>query len=302
MPCVCVALVLLGVARAAHGQGAEKLSLRWHALGACEKPPALDGELARTLAELPSSPPPTRIDVYVREQADGFTLTLALTQGPHRADRTVQLANCLELQRAASLLIASALAPAPAEPASTSAAVTSERRLALRAGVLADLQALPAATAAPTLGTMLAVGPLRLSLEARYLFARSFGDRQRSLTSEVDALTAALGVGYAFSRAGLRFGPQAELELGALRARVVGARAAGQVFAPWGAALLGGFAGLAFGRFELLLSAWFGLPLWRPLLVLEGELARHRTSAFTLRGQLALQIALGSKKATGAGQ
>lgn len=288
-------------------------TVRWVGPSSCPRPPTLADDVARRAEAEGIDASAFEVSVEVTELTDEYELTLRVERGDERAVRTVVLPSCAELTRAAALLIHTALAPAaeasestaPSEPMASeqpAAQAPPVSPFALRVAGVADWQALPGLSGGPALGVGFAFPRVLAWGEARYLFGREFRDLEQAARARVDLFAFGLGSAFVWRFGGFALGPSVELELGALRSRALGSRAAGSAFAPWVQAALGGVAQQRLGPVELGLLALFGVPLLRPEFVLGAADNSYQTAAYSLRLELFVAFALGSKKGARAGQ
>jgi hypothetical protein len=295
-------LLLPGVLTAvASAQLPEQASIRWDVPASCPRTAAADAELSARLGPEASELQPTALEVRLDERAAGkYRLVVRAESESGELERTVELSSCAEAQRAATVLIATALAPGgglrapPPTPGSLS-------RWSLRAAVLGDLRSLPGPSAGPALGVGRALGSFQLWAEARYLFARET-EPLPALRASIDLYAIALGGAWLWRRGAWWAGPGLELEAGALRGQAADGQAAGSRGAPWLAAWAGALAGYTAGRVGIYLFALVGAPFLRPEFYLLDPNVVYRTEAVGARIQLGMQIALGTKKEGPAGQ
>jgi hypothetical protein len=283
------------------------VTISWRADASCPRPATLEADVARRLGSEPIDPSATAIAIVVAPHLpEPYELTLSVADAG--AERRVLLGSCAEVERAAALLIATALAPARAQQVEQSE-LTEEPaprpplRWSVRIGALFDLRSLPGPSAGPQLGVELARAHLRLFSDARYLVPRSFQDEGSALRAGVDLWAVTLGGAYTWSLGSFALGPCLEAELGAQRARARGARASGSTFGPWASAWLGlasEYAG--FRRFAITLAATVGTPLWRSEFELTDPMNRFRSEALSFRVQAGLRFALGAKNPDEGGQ
>lgn len=275
--------------------------IHWQGGVTCPRPAALERDLeARSQHDL-SELAPLELLVEITPLPSGsVALSLIAQGGEDQHARQVELASCAEAERAAVMLIATALAPAEpsAEPPADEHAYGP---WSLRTSALLDLRAVPGVSGGPALGVALQL-PLRFQVwaDARYLFARD-SELLGGARARVDLFALGLGGGLLWSRARWSGGPVLELELGALRGRA-NQGAAGSRAAPWLSAWGGARGGYRMGRFDLQLVAQLGVPFLRPEFSVGGGSARYLTGAVTGRVVLGLSIALGTKKAREPGQ
>lgn len=277
--------------------------ITWRGDATCPQPEGLERELAarseRALDELA----PIEISVQVtRLSAGGYELSLETTGGLQQHARRVELASCSEAQRAAVVLIATALAPAPPAQAPTEEPAEPIGELPpwfLRASGLMDVRTVPQITGGLALGMgYRLLSRFQLWADARYLFAR----RSAVARAEIDLFALGLGGAMVWSRARFSGGPLLELEIGALRGKA-SQDADGSVATPWLSAWGGALAGYQLGPFGLQLAAALGVPFLRPQFSLEtGGNASYSTAPLSGRVLLTLSLALGAKKSEGTGQ
>jgi hypothetical protein len=286
----------------------KRATIDWDGPASCPRPQTLDADVARRLDPVAADTEPTDVDVRVRERADaGYDLTLTFERASGRGTRDVQLADCVEVHRAAALLISSALAPAESEPA---VEVEREppprdhetRALSLRAGAVVDLFALPSSSVGPAFGMGFSADYFALWAEGRYLPAAT-STRSPNASVDIDLFAGAAGGAFLWRRAGLSLGPAAELEIGGLRARSRGDRArSGAPWGPWYSVGLGALIDYEIGsRVGFTLAALAGLPLRLTEFLVDGELS-HELPRVTARVQLSIRLLLGSKKKVSRGQ
>jgi hypothetical protein len=294
--------VLLASCAVARAQLPSQIEVRWQTSAACSKTANFEADLARRLGPDAERAQPLRIEVEIAALAEaGYQLTL-VAEGSAEARRSLQVASCEEAERAAAVLIATAVVPAAASAESAEAAPSARapsRRppWSLRIGLLGDLAALPGPSGGPSVGVGYDFPRPKLWLDARYGIARE-SNHSAEARSEIDLFALALGGAYAWQLGPVWLGPALELELGALRGRAAGAREAGSRAAPWIAAFAGALLGADLGRVTLTVSTALGVPLLRPEFQLEGQTNVYETSAITGRAQLGVSVPLGDLKKT----
>lgn len=277
--------------------------ISWQGDAACARPEELERELAARsegdLAELG----PSEISVEITRLSEGgYEVSLELKGGQEEHARRVALGSCDEAQRAAVLLIATALAPTPAEPPAAGPAEPIDELppWSLRASGLLDVRSLPQITGGLGLGVGHRLSQrFQLWADARYLFAR-----QSTVTgarAQIDLFALGLGGALLWSRARWSGGPLLELEVGALRGKA-SQGADGSRANPWLSTWGGAMAGYQLGRFGLGLAAALGVPILRPQFSVNDGTASYLTAALSGRVLLTLSLALGAKKSEGTGQ
>lgn len=289
----------------------EQVSISWDGPPSCPRPRTLDAAVGQRLGADAPATAQAEIDVRVREQDEGgYELSLRVAREGPNAAREVQLADCSEVERAAVLLITTALSPEREDVAIAPALPTEPERAAawsLRAGALGDPLTLPTATLGPSLGFGYGPRSLRVWAEARYLVAAR-SDRA-AVSVEIDLFAGALGAAYVWRAGRLAFGPVVEAELGAQRAQSVRrGSAAGARWADWECVLLGALVDWETrARFGVSLVAAAGVPLRRALFEIDRQTGprsnvAHETPLITARLQLVFRLLLTTKKSAGAGQ
>jgi hypothetical protein len=288
------------LAASAAAQLPPQVSIRWSAPDSCPRETVADAELAARLGPDAAELQPTLIDVRLRERAHGrYRLELRAESDSGELERAVELSSCAEARRAATVLMATALAPGGALHPSRSRSW--QLRWSLRAALLGDLRSLPQPSLGPALGAGCALGSVALWADARYLVARET-EPLPVLSARLDLYAMAVGAAWAWARGPWRAGPGLELEAGVLRARAEQGQAAGSSVGPWVSVWAGALAGYAAGRMGVYLSALVGAPFLRPQFYLLDRGVFYQTESVGARVQLGLQIALGSKKRGPAGQ
>jgi hypothetical protein len=297
--CCCVLLCTLS-GSASYAQLPARVSLRWSSDASCPKPETFDAQVAERLGTGVAKLQPVELEVRIDEGRGGlFRLALEAETAEAELAREVELVSCAEAQRAAVVLVATALAP---ERVGRAREEQVPARWTLRAGLLGDLRSLPGPSGGPTLGVGYApLERLRLWADARYLFARET-EPLGAQRAQIDLAALAVGAAGVWTRGAWLVGPGLELEAGALRGRAAGPSAAGSRAAPWLAVWAGTLAGYCAGRVCFLLAILVGVPLLRPEFVLQDPSQVYRTAALGARAQLGVAITLGAKKRAGAGQ
>ena len=273
----------------------DPLQIRWVAPLDCPRGD-FDRELQRLFGD---APPPAQAEVDVSSLSDGrYHLGLQLMAAGQPAARELTLASCADVRHAAALLIATALQDARTDPQPRAAGYG----LQLRLGLALDALSLPAISGGPELGVALRAGGLRLGIEGRYLLAREARDDDSQLRTDVDLLAGGLAAAYVFPLGPIAVGPGLAVELGRLGARARGERARDQTTL-WASALVGARLELPLNStFGFLLTAQLSVPLRRPSFSLEGEASFYETRRLGLRAAIALNIQLGDKRSSSAGQ
>jgi hypothetical protein len=281
------------------------------------------------LGSPPANIAASALDVNVARVSErAYALTLTVDNATGRAERRVQLGSCSEVQEAAALLIATAIdpaavlrvqqreasAPAPVEPVAqparsdqsdaalpTRGQRSHHLRWSLSLGAVGDWRSLPGPGGGPQFGLALSLERLRISLAARYLFARSEADPRTDIVSELDLYAGALGVSYLWSFGAVSLGPSAEAELGVLRASSRAGERNGdsnRIFGEWVNALLGtGLAVRASPSVQFELGLFGGIPIRRWKLGVKGSTTRtfYRTRPIHGRATLSIRVSFGSK-------
>ncbi len=303
----CSLIFLACVQSLAQAQASPQIA--WRAPASCTRD-VFDAELARVAGAQARE---VEARVELTQHNGGWSTTVQLAG----ASRTLSLASCGEAQRAAALLIATALAPelvqAPADPititppasepaplptpAPVHNAVGKPRELAsrwhLRVGGLLALEALPGPSGGPALGVELTRDRFSSWLDVRYLVARRASDDDSTLRADIDLFAGALGTAWLWQAGRIAWGPLLELEAGVQRARAHGEQAARDGRAPWLAGVLGARLDVPFvHRVGASFYAAAALPFWRPAVQLGGEPPFHRTAPLGLRLGVLLRVAL----------
>lgn len=94
-----------------------RLELSWNAPRACPTARALEAEVAWILGEPGTTPPGTRVEADARAFERGpsdWVLTLETLQGQERGERVLEGSSCLEVARAAALVLAFTIDPGAA--------------------------------------------------------------------------------------------------------------------------------------------------------------------------------------------
>lgn len=288
-------------------QVADRVSIQWDGPSSCPRPADLEAEVGRLGPEA-GHLQATSIALRVRERApSGFALRLTTQGSAGRGAREMELSDCAEVHQAAALLIATALAPTSGTSEAREEQLPSElpaparRPWSLRLTALGDLQSLPGLTAGPALGFGFGPRSVRAWVDARYLAAATAN--RDALPVAIELLAGAVGSAYVWSRGAFAFGPAAEAEIGGLRARSLGARAAGRAaWGPWASLWVGALVDYEIrGRAALAVAALVGAPLIRPEFYVDelgdGAPSRvHKTAAFSARAHLSMTILLGQRR------
>jgi hypothetical protein len=326
------------MATALVGRAQQEASVRWDAPESCTRE-GFDRELARLLASAPQRSFDAEVELTLK-RAQSYALRLRYAR---TSERKLLLASCAEAQHAAALLIATALRDEAASEASESPAVqasaerpdelasappesspteraapTSEapppiapvetrsrrdRAWALRFGAQLAVHTLPHVSGGPLLGGQLTRRRLRVTLDARYLVARRKVDGNSDLRADVDLFSLAAGFAWRWEYAGIGFGPLVEVELGALRARPSGERAAGPASAPWATLGAGACVDAPIARrLRVGLVVLASVPPWRPALQLGSEPAFYTTSPVGFRTGIVMELSFGSTSLASRGQ
>ncbi|MET0341934.1 MAG: hypothetical protein ABW252_13090 [Polyangiales bacterium] len=333
-------LVLWPLSPEAHAQTQAPVQVRWRLPTACPRPARLESDLAAMLGARLESARPLLADVDVQTSApQQYDLTLRVEGASGRAERSLALHSCAEVERAVVLLVTTALqmdalgtsdvgasevatassmeareprdvqpppeVEPPPETLPPRAAVRAPEEVApltprrppsfwLRLGAAVDVAALPGVTVGPFAGVGLHLRPFRIWLDGRYFLPRERTDPGSSQPAEIGLFTGAVGGAYALTMGAVTFGPAAEIELGVLRARVLGEFADGSVRTAWAALMGGAHAEVAVrSGVALALDAFLGLPLRRPGFVVADQAAFYRTSTLTARFALGVRVHLG---------
>ncbi len=269
----------------------------------CERSPAFDAQLAERLGPEAARARPLEAEVDIRELPSGlYELTVEVVSSPGRTTRTIELADCAEAQRAAAIVIATAV---------TADGRSAEREhtrseppgiWSLRLGMIGDLRALPKESLGPAVGAGYGVSEHFLVWgEARYLLARQSAP-SGGVRAEVDLFALGIGTAHVWTTDAFSFGPAIEAEFGGLRGRAAGMHANGSRIAPWLCGWGGVVTGYAWGPLVLALSLQLGVPVLRPRFLLPNDAQPYRAPPVTGRVQLGVSIALGAKKRAAGGQ
>jgi hypothetical protein len=266
------------------------LSIDWDGPASCPKSEHFEAALAQRLRPEPGALEPLQIRVRVEALAGNrYQLTLTTHGTRDTAHRSVDLDDCADVQRAAVLLIATALSPAAARPAPTP--LLTPQPWSLRVAGLVDVSALPKPSGGPSLGVGYERAALRLWADARYLVGRESAQSELARV-QVDLFALALGVAYLWQVGPVGLGPQLELELGLLRGKAV-VDASGSAVAPWIAGLGGAVLEADLGPVALVLALALGVPLLRPEFEAHDPDDVYATRPITGRAQLGVKIPLG---------
>ena len=275
---------------------ADPLKIRWVAPLDCPRAD-LDQQLARLFE---GDPPPGEADVDVSTLAGphGYRLHLRLVTKDQPATRELALSSCADVRHAAALLIATALQEsAPASPRTAA-----DAGLKLQLGVVGDALSLPAVSGGPELGVAWHVAGWRFALEGRYLLSREARDDDSQVRTDVDLLAGSLGAEFLVPLGPFQVGPGIAAELGRLGARSRG-ELAQDASAWWASALVGARLVVPWSdRIGCAVSARLSVPLRRPSLSLKAEAPFYETSRVAVRLGVSLDIQLGDKRSSTAGQ
>lgn len=300
-----------------------QITVEWAGSPLCPRSAGLDAEIVRLLGERRSEGEPTRFVARVDELADRsvnyYRLSLSVSSESRRAERSVELATCTDVQDAAALLIASAIdpdaitrakpkppppPPPPPEPEPEPEPTTPlvPARWSLRAQAQLDVFSLPGLTAGPSGGALFQRGPYRTWLDVSYLSPRSAFDDDEVLRTRVDLFAGAVGGAYVWRFADFVLGPALGAELGLLRTRGTARNAEMPVVKPenastrWGSFLFGAVAAYAVDRRVGLEAGLFAsVPVWHPALQIDGDDEPFYTTApIAMRLALGLRVSLGS--------
>jgi hypothetical protein len=314
------ALTALSVTNAASAQSSARVSVRWVGPASCPQPSGFEAQIAQhgdreleeagaldvtvRLRELSNVGSPER----ERTATTAYALTLELEGQGSEATREVSLESCAEAQRAAALLISTALTPAledDREPDERPRDAPRAPKLpwSLRLAALGDLRTLPGPSGGPALGLGYSTAKLLFWGDARYLVARAFDDRVSALRADVDLFAGALGSALVWTRGTLQAGPLLELEGGVLRAAASGPRADGRVRAIWASVWAGALIRVALGaRLGLGVAGSAGVPFQRPAFLLGEASVPQRVAAVSGRVLISIDVRLGSKNGADPGQ
>lgn len=105
------ALTLINApARQTFAQTADRVSIHWHPRAACARPEALEREVARLVGPTVSRMEPLFADVNVHATKQRtFALDLRIEGLTEQTERRIELGSCAEIQRAAALIITTAV-------------------------------------------------------------------------------------------------------------------------------------------------------------------------------------------------
>jgi hypothetical protein len=284
-------------------QAPSRISIQWDGPASCPRS-TLDASLAERIDAEAAQAQGLEVNIRVTERADAFNLVLEIEGERASSERNVELPTCEDVRRAAAVLIATAITRDLHElPTETEERPAHVAAWWLRGGALLDLRSLPQASGGPMLGV--AIAPLervQTWLDLRYLVARQTEPGAESLRAQIDLFGAAGGASYVWMRGSLSFGPALEAELGVLRGKVSGKRAADSRVAPWLSAWGGGRLGYALDRVTVDFSLLAGTPLVRSSFVWGADADPYQTRALGVRVFLGLSMALGPKKSAAPGQ
>jgi hypothetical protein len=303
-PALLLALAcLLSNSLTVQAQVSEQVEIDWSAPEGCPRPAALEAEIARRLGREANRLEQAEISVSVAERAGGYVLALEVEGPQGEFQREVELRDCAEVERAAVVLISTALAPELEHEEEAAEPVREPRETrpwALRAEALFDGFSLPKPSFGVGLGVSHAFARGSAWAVARYV-ARATAD-EGTVPVGVQLFGGALGGAYLKRFSALAVGPMAELELGALHARAEGERANGSVTHPWASFWLGALLDYEFGsRVGVDIALLLGLVPRPPRFRVEDSDA-YETPVVTARARIGLRVLLGPKKLLGGGQ
>lgn len=273
-------------------EDASGIRLVWRSDTECTAPAEPAREIGRLLAEHVATDRPVTFEAVVTRAQAGYALSFGTLEDGADERRELSFGSCAEVREAVVLLAAMAIDPElqlPAAPPATPRALPLLRGLSLELSLAADVRVLPGLGLGPSLGALVALGPLDLGLHARYLAPRAAAIGGEMGAADLDLFTAALEARALFLPGPLRVGPQAELELGVVR----GQAAVGSASALW-AALFGGVAASlrVHPRIDLLAKASLGVPLSRPQFALREQTPFFTLEPWTFRIFLGVQVVL----------
>ena len=294
------------------------MRVEWRGDAGCEAPLDLTGEVARLTR--PNSGPPEdwSFEVVLTQQASGAMLLDFAAHGAQSSGRKrLELGSCREAREAVVLLIAMTLDPevggtseaeppspglTPPEPQEERPAVlpTHDEPVlsgSLGASLVFDPWSLGKPSAGPAAFARLSFRTLQLHLAASYLFPREFDPLPAGASGKVDLFLGALGAGLRFGGDKVLWGPQVEVELGALRGRASGVADARTQATLWASALAGLWLEVpAVGRLGARFSVQGGVPLRRPRFGFQGGPIEYTAPVAFLRVHLGLVFRFGGPK------
>lgn len=305
-----------------------QITVEWAGSPLCPRSLGLDAEILRLLGDRRTEGEPTKFVARVDELADRsvnyYRLSLTVSSESRRADRSVELATCTDVQDAAALLIASAIDPdaitrakppppppppppkpkpePEPEPVEEPAAPLLPTRWSLRAQAQLDVLSLPGFTAGPTAGALFQFGHYRAWLDAQYLAPRTAEAPGDVLRTRVDLVSGVLGGAYVWRFDDFVLGPALGAELGRLRTRSRLPDGDAPVVRPkndatlWGGFLFGAVAAYAVDRWVGVEAGLFAsVPVQHPELKINGgDKPFYTTQPIAMRLALGLRVSLGS--------
>jgi len=290
---LCAIALALWATQGAAAQPSAQLAIDWDGPATCPKSERFDAELAQRLDPHLQVLEPVQVRVQVEAlERSRYQLTLTTQGTTGAARRSVDLDDCAEVQRAAAVLIATALSPAaPAEPEREPVSRPLVQPWSLRLAGLFDASALPAPSGGPSLGVGYDRAAVRVWLDVRYVVGRESAQDELARV-QIDLFAVALGGAYLWQLGPVGLGPMLELELGASRGQAA-SDANGSASAPWIAPLGGGLLEADLGPVALVLALALGVPLLRPEFEAQDPDDVYTTRPVTGRAQLGLKSPLG---------
>lgn len=295
---------LLVVCSAVARAQTEAEPLRWERDTPCSAPHDVSERLRELL---PNDIVPSDGDYVATVTESHAGYRLQLRDDDQTLLRDVELTSCDEARETALLMVAMALQPAltPTEEPTETAVKTAPAawRMGLAAGALIDFVTLPAPAPGAMLSAQLQRGLVRVSLAARYAAREQTDDLPQGVRAKLDLLGFAPTGCAQWSSARLSLAACAQVELGRVQGRALGAEQPRTQRALW---LSVGGAGLAeytlTQQFALQLTIHAGAALRRARFALENSAPFHELPRASVYSALQLVFWWSPKDSAGPGQ